>query len=169
MLLRFRVFNIGLVADIEKAFLQVVLHPDDRDLVRFLWFKHFDPLKPFEEQELVEYRLGRVLFGVSSSPFLLEGTLIVHSEKYAVHDPQLVRKLVDCLHVDDLVSGCDSVVDGEEFFMKCKECLSDASFNLKKFQSNNLELESLVYKNTGDDKNLIETQNPDDNKVLGVR
>ena len=39
VLLRFRVHNIVIVVDLEKAFLQISLHPEDHDVVRFLWFK----------------------------------------------------------------------------------------------------------------------------------
>ena len=36
VLLRFRVFNVVVVGDIENAFLQISLNSDDRDYVRFL-------------------------------------------------------------------------------------------------------------------------------------
>ena len=39
LLLRFRMKKIGMVSDIEKAFLQVGLHEADRDVTRFLWLK----------------------------------------------------------------------------------------------------------------------------------
>ena len=44
ILLRFRLPKVGPVADVEKAFLQVSLELDDRDVTRFLWLK--DPSKP---------------------------------------------------------------------------------------------------------------------------
>ena len=37
ILLRFRVHNIAMAADIEKAFLMVSVDPKDRDVLRFLW------------------------------------------------------------------------------------------------------------------------------------
>ena len=37
VLLRFRMFPIAIVADISKAFLQLSLNTNDRDLTRFLW------------------------------------------------------------------------------------------------------------------------------------
>ena len=39
MLLRFRLKPVGLTSDIEKAFLQIGLQKEDRDVTRFLWLK----------------------------------------------------------------------------------------------------------------------------------
>ena len=39
LLLRFRMSPISIVADVEKAFLNVGLQAHDRDFTRFLWLK----------------------------------------------------------------------------------------------------------------------------------
>ena len=44
ILLRFRVYPITILADIEKAFLQIGVQEHDRDVTRFLWYT--DPTKP---------------------------------------------------------------------------------------------------------------------------
>ena len=36
-LIRFRLHNVAVVADIEKAFLNIKIQEDDRDALRFLW------------------------------------------------------------------------------------------------------------------------------------
>ena len=42
VLLRFRLFPIALVADIEKAFFMISVNPEDRDVLRFLWIDSHD-------------------------------------------------------------------------------------------------------------------------------
>ena len=67
ILLRFRCNRIALIAGIEKAFLNIEVDERDKDCLRFLWV---DDLQK-EEPMIVVYRFCRVVFGVSSSPFLL--------------------------------------------------------------------------------------------------
>ena len=45
-LVKFRVHPVGLVADIEKAFLMVRISEKDREMLRFLWFKNIEKLDP---------------------------------------------------------------------------------------------------------------------------
>ena len=49
ILLRFRIQPIVILADIEKAFLQVSIQEEDRDVTRFLWFKNLNRLEVVEE------------------------------------------------------------------------------------------------------------------------
>jgi hypothetical protein len=102
--LRFRVNRVALVADIEKAFLNVGVDKDDRDCLRFLW-----PDVPNDSKsEVSVYRFCRVVFGVNASPFLLNGTLRHHLSKYEKEDPAFVKKMLESFYVDDLVSGENS-------------------------------------------------------------
>lgn len=42
ILMRFRMHPVGVIADREKAFLQVAIREDDRDASRFLWLAEGD-------------------------------------------------------------------------------------------------------------------------------
>ncbi|GFU38185.1 DUF1758 domain-containing protein [Trichonephila clavipes] len=70
LLISFRSNKIAVLADVEKAFLQISLAPKDRDVVRFL----IDD----GENGVQVYRFNRVLFGVNASPFLLAATIKTH-------------------------------------------------------------------------------------------
>ncbi|XP_068724219.1 uncharacterized protein [Montipora capricornis] len=62
ILLRFRERKIALVGDIEKAFLNIKVQEQDRNVLRFLWIDSLEKVDP----ELVLYRFCRVVFGVKS-------------------------------------------------------------------------------------------------------
>ena len=69
------------------------------------------------------------------------------------------------MHVDDLNSGTDDIISAYEFYNKCKQSLADASFNLRKFQSNSPELEELV---NDEFKSILDEQSAYENKVIGL-
>ena len=119
VLLRFLIHNIAFVGDIEKAFLQIGLHPSIRDFVRFLWFQEPSNIdfEKFENNELTELRFCGVLFGVTSSPFLLFDTIIHHMNKYSTVDKEFVDIFLSPLHVDDLSTGANSVDEAFDFFL----------------------------------------------------
>ena len=56
--------RVGMIADVEKMYLQIKLAPKDQDLHRYLW----RDLKTKEAPKA--YRMLRLTFGVNSSPFL---------------------------------------------------------------------------------------------------
>ena len=74
VVIRFRQEKIALVADIEKAFLQIRLAEVDRNAVRFFWVE--DPQASDLKYKL--YRWKSVVFGVTSSPFQLAAVLNHH-------------------------------------------------------------------------------------------
>ena len=100
ILLRYRSYQVALTADIEKAFLMISIDKGDRDALRFLWFDDIQRKDP----QVVTYRFARVVFGVSSSPFLLNATIRHHLEKFSTY-PSLVSSIIQSLYVDDLVCG----------------------------------------------------------------
>ena len=79
ILLRFRLHKVALTADIEKAFLMISMAEKDRDVLRFLWVNDTSLQQP----EIIVMRFTRVVFGVSSSPFLLNTTIKCHMEKFS--------------------------------------------------------------------------------------
>ena len=63
VLLRFRFNPTGIVADIEKAYLQISVADSHRDFLRFLWFDDIFKDVP----EVTKYRFCRVTFGANCS------------------------------------------------------------------------------------------------------
>ena len=71
MLLRFHLHYYALSTDIEKAFLHVNLNEQDCDFTSFLWLSN----PKDSESTFTAYRFKVVLFGSSSSPFMLSATV----------------------------------------------------------------------------------------------
>ncbi len=136
IVLRFRVHPVALSADIEKAFLMVSISERDRDALRFLWV---DSLRN-DEAELVVLRFARVVFGVSSSPFLLNATLKHHLDRYVHSSPGLVERISRSIYVDDVAFGAEDEEGAYQLYLGAKNVLQDGGFNLRKFITNDAHL-----------------------------
>ena len=133
LLLRFRFRRFAVIADIEKAFLQVGLQPKDKDVTRFLWL--IDPTKELDKNIQI-YRFCRVPFGVISSPFMLAGTIDHH---LSTNGSDTAMKLRESLYVDNVISGCDNSDQALEFYKESKSIFSEAAMNLREWNSNSEE------------------------------
>ena len=140
ILLRFRLQKIGLISDIKQAFLNVSVGDQNRDYMRFLWFNN--PLS--SNPKIIVMRFLRVMFGIISSPFLLNGTIRYHLQKYRERWEQFVVKFLRDLYVDDSTSVFNTVQEGYEFYEKAKTIMNDAGFELRKWASNSPELMNLI-------------------------
>ena len=145
LLLRFRVHKVSLVADIEKAFLMVAVAERDRDALRFLWVS--DIL--VERSELLVLRFARVVFGVSSSPFLLNATIRHHLKNYTSTQPDVVDKLLRSFYVDDVVTGTSDEDEAYMLYRRSKKLLKEGGFNLRKFCSNSVMLQTRIDSDEG--------------------
>ena len=155
ILLRFRLGKIGLVSDIQQAFLNIEVAEEHRDLLRFLWFKNIDS----DDPKIVVLRFARVVFGLTSSPFLLNGTIASHLSKIVNKniDVELLEKVLRDLYVDDSTTSLNEVSEGMEFYLKSKRYLSEGGFNLRKWATNDKELREFI-----DSKENIESSDMND-------
>jgi hypothetical protein len=128
ILIRFRAHRVAVTADIEKAFLMVSVEKD-RDALRFLWVHNVQENPP----RIRPLRFTRVVFGVSSSPFLLNATIRHHLEYYRKSHPDLIQLLLDSFYVDDLTTGANSDDEAYSVYAKSKQILKDGGFNLRKY------------------------------------
>lgn len=82
------------------------------------------------------WRITRIPFGATSSPFILAATIRHHLAGVgaALSDPAKV--LEKCLYVDDLIKGVDSVQEATTFYEKAWKIMSSAGMKLRKWSSN---------------------------------
>jgi hypothetical protein len=125
VLLRFRRWQFALTADISKAFLQISLKEEDRDVHRFL----------LREGDVIRrMRFCRVTFGVTSSPFLLNATIRHHLALFP--ETKAVVELKNNLYVDDWLTGADSEQEVVEMFAEAQSVMDKAQMTLTKWNSN---------------------------------
>src|SRR5699024_5226111 len=68
LLIRWRMNPYAMIADLQKAFLQIRVRPEDRPYLRYLW-------APAGSDQLVTYQMKSLMFGSTSAPFCLYITL----------------------------------------------------------------------------------------------
>ncbi|XP_050306312.1 uncharacterized protein LOC126743324 [Anthonomus grandis grandis] len=145
LLLRFREYKLGVIADIRKAFLQISVHENDRDFLRFLWED--------DQHNEVVFRFRRVVFGVNSSPFLLGVTLEYHLEQFlrkgdrsSSYSRDTIERLRHSFYVDNCVT---SVPDGDTLAIFIRESvaiMAEGQFELRGWEHTrirNLEKETV--------------------------
>ena len=129
-----------MIAGIEKAFLNIGVDKVDRDCLRFLWLKNVQNAN----SEIEVYRFCRVVFGLNSSPFLLNATLRYHFSKYKELDPKFVQQMLESFYVEDLVSGDDTVQLTYDLYLKSKTRLAEGGLKLRKWKTNDCELRKRI-------------------------
>ena len=106
ILVRSRLRPALLCGDIEKAFLQIRIRENDRDVLRFHWIQNRDPTN------IETLRFTKLIFDLTQSPFILEGTLKKHFENYKQAYTKVIEVIENDMYVDDL---------GEKVWMRSKQ------------------------------------------------
>ncbi|GFS32225.1 uncharacterized protein TNIN_168651 [Trichonephila inaurata madagascariensis] len=151
ILLRFRLNAVAFTADMKQAFLQIMLNEEDRDGTKFLLSND-----PFDESQLPSvYRFTKVLFGKSSSPFLLSATIKHHLKKYLEKYTDTVNFLNENIYVDDIIGSQPFVNQALTITLEATKIFEDASISLHKWQTNSKFLHK-----AWQDKGVISDENP---------
>ncbi|GBN21007.1 hypothetical protein AVEN_204555-1, partial [Araneus ventricosus] len=122
---RFRVGKYGVIADIKKAFLQIGLQERDRPYLRFLWKNRG------KEGNIKILQHKRVVFGISSSPFLLGATLELHLKNAPDHLKETAQQLMRSFYVDNCVFSVNTKKELARFISESQALLSTAKFELR--------------------------------------
>ncbi|XP_055605279.1 uncharacterized protein LOC129753489 [Uranotaenia lowii] len=127
--LRFRTKAIALVADIEKMYRQVNLHPDDQPFHRILWREN--PSEPLDT-----YELRTVTYGTASASYLatrvLKQLAINEGDRFPV-----AAEAIDDYYMDDLLSGANDLESAIQKRRQMFAVCQSAGFQLRKWASNN--------------------------------
>ena len=118
----------------------ISIKPEDHEYLRFLWLEYIT----LDNPSILILRFLRLVFGLTSSPFSLMGTVSEHIDQYRLDDPRLVEQVQRDLYMDDIITGSDSVEEGFDLYLKMKNYFADAKFTLQKFLSSSPELMQMI-------------------------
>ena len=163
---RFRERPIALTADIESMFLQVQVPEQDKSaLWRFLWRpKVNDPVQIYEYQ--------RHVFGAKSSPMCANYALKRFGMDNEDESPIAAKAIHNNFYMDDLIKSVETAKEGIELFNQLQLLLSKNGFELKKWISNNDEVNALIpegLKSVSNTKQVDVEPNAQGSFVLGLQ
>ncbi|MEM7375694.1 MAG: hypothetical protein AAF587_44285, partial [Bacteroidota bacterium] len=135
MLIRFRCGRTVVTSDIEKAYLHVALHLEDRDVTRFFWYR--DDKNPLTDPaNIVIKRFARVPFGIICSAFLLAVSILHHLEN---EGSDFAKSLAQDIYVDNVISSVPENQSVMEYYENSRKIFAQAGMNLREFCSNSQE------------------------------
>ena len=132
ILIRFRLHQFALSADVAKMYRQVALDESDRDFHRILWRDNVT-------DEIRELRMTRVTYGVASSSYHSTRAL-QESGKNHGPNPNTVNVILNDFWVDDLLSGADTLEEACVLQDNLIETLNKNCLPLRKWSSNEPQL-----------------------------
>ena len=161
-ILKFRIPKIVFIADIEKMYRMIALHPDDWHFNRIVW--RFDPSKPLQD-----YFLTTVTYGLANSAFMAIRSLL-QLAKDEGHKYPLGKKVVEeDFYVDNLQTGANTLEKALEIKCQVQDLLNKGCFPLKKWVSNSEEFLATIPPEDRDYSIPFELHKDDTIKSLGVQ
>ena len=114
-------------------FREVQLTEQDRHLHHFLW-------RAQPSDEICDYQMNRVTFGVSSSPHLVVRTLQQTAHDHGAHQPDTTWHVNHSFYVDDLLAGADTPEAAIRLHRELRGMLEKGGFDLRKWRSSSDEV-----------------------------
>ncbi|KAI2646049.1 Gag-Pro-Pol polyprotein [Labeo rohita] len=136
VLLRFREHCVAISGDIRGMFHQVLLLPEDRPLLRFLWrdLRREDPPDTYEWQVLP--------FGTTCSPCCATFALQRHVALHSTPDEDVRFSVDKCFYVDNCLQSLPTVEGARQLVDKLRSLLSTGGFDIRQWASNVVDVVS---------------------------
>ena len=165
ILVRFRLHQVALSADIAKMYKQLELDKEDKDYQQLLW-------KDPNSEAIETFRMTRVTYGIASSSSIQ----CIHSIRplqvlaEETTNNKLRLSLTTDMYVDDLLTGCEDSKAAEKLQDAIITLLASAGFDIRKSVSSDSKLVprlAATFRETEDEK-IIEIEDYAIKK-LGIR
>ncbi|XP_055604311.1 uncharacterized protein LOC129752562 [Uranotaenia lowii] len=129
IILRSRLHQIMLIADIKQMYRQILVDDRDIPLQRIFW-------RNSPEQPLETFELKTVTYGTAGAPFLATRVLQQLAEDEETNFPELAQVLKREVYVDDLFTGGSSPTKVAELRVQLDQLCRRGGFEFRKFASN---------------------------------
>ncbi|KMQ92412.1 hypothetical protein RF55_7602 [Lasius niger] len=120
-----RTHRYALVADIEKMYRLVLVHPNDRDLQRILWRNNVN-------KNIQEFQLNTVTYGLACAPYLAIRTLRQLANDEGKSHPLAASALLYDIYVDDILTGAPTLSETKEVRAQLAHFCKAGGFLLQK-------------------------------------
>ncbi|XP_058448917.1 uncharacterized protein LOC131428875 [Malaya genurostris] len=129
LMIRFRKHAVALIADVEKMYRQIRIHPEETCLQRIFWrFHSSEPIKVYE--------LQTVTYGLAPSSFIatrvLKQLALDNGGKYKLAGPAVMKDF----YMDDFLSGAESIAKAKQLRKETQSLMAEGGFELRKWSSN---------------------------------
>lgn len=129
IMLRARVRQVMLVADVEKMFRQIDMDPEDRPLQSIKW--RFGP-----NEEVASYELSTVTYGTKPAPFLATRTLKQLATDERERFPLAAESVDDDIYMDDVICGAADLDTAINLRQQYDGMMASGGLRLRKWASN---------------------------------
>ena len=162
VLLRFRKFKIAMTTDVSRMYRAVLLPEEQRDLHRFFW-------RESSNEALQEYRMTRLTFGVSASPFAANMAVKRNAIDLEKEYPQAAEAVFESFYVDDGLVGAETKKEARELQGQLQGLFGRGGFLLRKWKASDEGVLSEVPDHLKDvNLNQEIRENERFTKVLGI-
>lgn len=161
VLTRFRTHPIGMTSDISKMFREIGLNTCEQNYHRFL--------QRGPEGDIQDWRMSRLTFGVTSSPFLATQVLHQLADDYTLEHPKAAETIRSSFYVDDCLTGAEDLRQAVQLREELNQLCSKALMTLRKWRSNSSDLMNTIPLELRESSDLRIVSTPGEHaKTLGL-
>ena len=167
ILCRFRKETVGFIGDIQKMYRRFHVAPDDRNMLRFLWYKNGDL-----STEPIAYRMKVFVFGAVCSPAVANYGLKKLAADGATEDNQVaVTCISENFYVDDWLQSAASDEEAIKVIKDARSMSKEANVRLHKFVSNSQKVSDSIPESERAQRNTHDLVFEEDHldRVLGLQ
>lgn len=143
ILIRFGERRCGIAGDIANMFFQIRIAPEDRDMLRILWFSG-----PGMEGDVIAFRFQVAPYGFRCIPSFAGYSLLYTAERNLPNvSSDVTERVTRDMFVDDLITGADSIEEGQRVIQEISKLMLSTGFKLTKWNASNEKILAVVAEN----------------------